>query len=34
MTFSPEFTMTPRMVRQMVAVERTNGFIVPPGSHP
>ncbi len=27
MTFSPEFTMTPRMVRQIVAVERTNGFL-------
>ena len=27
MTFCPQFTMTPRMVRQIVAVERTNGFL-------
>lgn len=27
MTFNPQFTTTPRMVRQIVAVERTNGFL-------
>ena len=27
MTFNPNHTMTPRIVRQIVAIERTNGFL-------